>query len=151
MPKELPTLEAQPSEEQARAIQVIVEGGYQDDWSRHTQTVIEKIVPENCTRITFIPAYVLILVATWKDDGVHWLEEQEGGETVNFGLVNNFGILRPCTVITEDGRIYHDLELINAPDEVNRKRLTRYLEVLEKEFGRTPKDTIARIRSEITG
>lgn len=112
-----------------------IEGGFHDDWRSNTILDTEQIIPEGCTRIKLV-VYELTLVKRWSSEHISdvSIEEVEKGSQVELdsGLVF-FGIERPTTVITNDGRIYHDRELLDSP--ANHARLSLFLNSLQKRAG----------------
>ncbi len=59
------------------------------------------------------------------------------GEPKRMNLNYNFffRINRPTTIITEDGRVYHDLKLFNQGEGANSQRLFSFLMALQKKYG----------------
>lgn len=132
--------------EREKSSRVIVEGGYQDDWRTYNSSVIEKVVPPSCTRISCISgSYVLTLVGEWGNGDLQWFDQiSANGEAIELSITD-VGLLRPRTLITEDGRIFHDVTLLESEGEIEQKRLVHYLEILKKKYGETPQEIISTL------
>ncbi|MBI4148481.1 hypothetical protein HY490_04280 [Candidatus Woesearchaeota archaeon] len=44
-------------------------------------------------------------------------------------------IQRPTTIITEDGRVFHDMQLLKAGDGLNDQRLKHFLRTVAEQYG----------------
>ena len=84
-------------------------------------------IPPDCDVIEIL-GYKLTLVGKITDKGIEIKPSWENWTAPNVALDIYTGISRPTTVITEDGRIYHDLDLVL--DEYNFTRLPSFLTAL---------------------
>jgi hypothetical protein len=118
---------------------VLIEGGFQDDWSTHTIDRGRYKIPQETVTLTIGSHYRLDLVARVNQAGV--LERVESPQntpstdktTQSLDYNYFFRIQRPTTILTEDGRIYFDRSLWESP--ANRDRLTDFLSALRAQYG----------------
>lgn len=115
--------------ETPKPIGIIVEGGYHDDWSRHTIVEMKYPIPPDCS-VIHVWSYDLTLIGKITDKGIETGPDWENMENGKVELDIFTGIERPTTIITEDGRIYHDLGLMQ--DERSASRLPSFLRALNK-------------------
>ncbi len=108
----------------------IVEGGAQDHWNGHIIGTGIFEIPPKITTIETGP-YELDLVARVK--GASFDFPSETGRTINLDYLHS-GIPRPRTLITEDGRIFHDASLLRSQiAPANREILARFLAFLSED------------------
>ncbi|HLF54575.1 MAG TPA: hypothetical protein VI612_02550 [Candidatus Nanoarchaeia archaeon] len=111
----------------------IVEGGAQDHWLGYIiGTGIFEITP-NITTIETGP-YTLDLVAKVRGASFEFPSTHpEGERAINLERLHD-GIPRPRTLITEDGRIFHDASLLRSQiAPANREILARFLAFLSED------------------
>ena len=113
--------------ESPKPIGILVEGGYHDNWRTHTTTEMKFPIPPDCG-VIHVWSYDLTLIGKITDKGIEVNPNWENQAAPSVDLDTYTGIERPTTVITEDGRIYHDLELML--DEYNSSRLPSFLTAL---------------------
>lgn len=116
-------------------LRVLVEGADYDTWKRLRVVPWEQTAPVDCTKINFKDHYVFSLVGRWTKNGIQTVDAKEldSGSEVEFDNASKlfFGVFsRPTTIITEDGRIYHDLTLIKS------QRLSSFLQGLIEKYGK---------------
>ena len=119
----------------AKQTKLLIEGGWQDDWLRLHVTSWEQPLTEDCTVIKWgYRRYDLIGI--WDEKGFQKLNEDKQAieNEFDFNWVIT-GIQKPATIITEDGRVYHDLTLLNSGDGFNNIRLERFLTGLQENYG----------------
>lgn len=108
-------------------VRVIIEGGYQDDWSRHNMDTDRYVIPKDSTTVNLGKEYDLDLVAKLKEDGtierVH--VDPKNRITAKIDYIWLTRIQRPRILITEDGRIFFDIVKMN--DDHNRSFLPHLL------------------------
>ncbi|MBI4155443.1 hypothetical protein HY498_05160 [Candidatus Woesearchaeota archaeon] len=110
---------------------VIIEGGFQDDWNVHHFDSEVIAVPYNITTI-YTGLYNLDRVELKKDVWVPIGGSLDTVEKLDFNYI--WGIVqRPCTILIEDGRIFHDLDILDGSSHF---RLTSTLNALKKEYGK---------------
>lgn len=116
---------------------VLIEGSFHDAWRHHYVVERRFLIPEDCARI-IIGSYTLTRIGQWEDGGMKLSDQpDESGSQVDLGYGIIFRDLeRPTTLIVEDGRIYHDLDL-RGPNDPNNTRLEHFIELLTKEGVKT--------------
>lgn len=114
-------------------MRVLVEGGMEDDWFTHHTMILEREIPQDCEVIRIL-RYNLSLVAVWEKGEIRQTETRPGQEIKfpNDGEVwgdpDEGKMHRPTTIITQDGRIYHDRDLLVTG------RLDHFLSTMSKEL-----------------
>lgn len=114
---------------------VLIEGGYRDDWMHNAYVRVKRTsVPADCT-VVDIDRYPLTLVRRWENDQITEVDplESMSGRVLDLGRSLGYLFERPSTLITSDGRIYHDLSLLNS--EFNNMRLNALLDELRRQYG----------------
>jgi hypothetical protein len=143
-----------PNELDTMRNRVIVEGGKQDEWNTNFVLPDYLAVPPECTVIG-IGNYDLSLVGEWGEDGISFnpifqteaiLYSQSRIEMDQSRLFAQ-GI-RPLTLITRDGRIYHDISIIDTDNPLsnNSTRLERFLDQLTEDYP-TPSEGVLKIHN----
>lgn len=128
-------------------IGLIVEGGRRGVWVNRNTVELKAKIPRNCVRIRFAMGSELTLVGSWDPKGIRVgpILEDRAGETL---YINRYPLERPATVVTEDGRIFHDLELLQ--DEHDSQRLPNFLtDLSEKDPAKYPLEGIESLRERI--
>ena len=112
-------------------IRTVIEGGFQDSWHRHHVDAEEFELPHDITGVS-IAMYGLDYFARAIPEGA--LEptgirsDAQSRRELRYDFLGR--IQRPCTLVTEDGRVFTDTELIHSLSLDNRERLPRFLEAL---------------------
>jgi len=98
---------------------LLVEGGRQGDWANLHTVELKARMPRNCVRIKFALGSDLTVVGSWDPKGIRVgpILENRAGETLS---LNRYPLERPATVVTEDGRIFHDLRLLLSEKDFDR-------------------------------
>ena len=117
-------------------VRVIIEGGYQDDWSTQYVDRETYTIPQDVSRITLASGYTLDLLLRL-DDGKPVMVQVSDAERKPLCLDYNWflRIQRPTTIITDDGRVFHDMQLLRAGDGLNDQRLKRFLRTIAEQYG----------------
>jgi len=116
-------------------LKVLVEGANHDSWRKLDLAPLLLETPPNCTKINFGDYYLFTLVGRWDKEGIKMVnqEEIEKGSEIKFNDAFKFmceHFERPRTIITEDGRIYHDLILLES------QVLKSFLDGLYERYGK---------------
>ena len=118
---------------------ILIEGGFQDDWSRlHSVHPMELLIPTIATRVNIrnigsTLVTPLDLVYRWIDQYLipaAALADPMDQVPHEFNLFDYDGVQAVASIITADGRIYFDTKLTQDRSENNRMRLSRFLRVL---------------------
>lgn len=147
MPKPLTEADKE-GREQTGATKVIVEGGMHDAWRTHHFLAVDAEISDDATKLVFQGDYELTLVGKWTKDGMEKLVPvgEEVVSALNSGIL--FRIERPTTVITEDGRVFHDLSL-QGEGNPNADRLDSVVASLHRDYpGINPVTTLYRAQRE---
>jgi len=113
----------------SHSTRVIIEGGLYDDWNTHLIVRSEYIIPKEATKLILGKYYHLDLVARLNKDSILETVQSRSPELNAAHLESKFLGLRPTTVITEDGRIFHDKTL------ADKTRLESLLVALQEKYG----------------
>ncbi len=101
----------------------------------YTDMTINRTLPKGCTVVSF-GGKDFTLLAKWDGEKLDWLSSGNG-QKVDFGRsTSDIYHLHPWTIITRDGRFYHDLESTKGQ---SREELADYFTQLAREFGRNRK------------
>jgi len=122
-------------EERKEEVRVLVEGCFQDDSKPHI-TGRTYAIPQD-VEILDIESYNLPLVARVSNGAFEKAKYLDCDDTTKFQILDydtNTGIQRPTTIITEDGRIFHDMGYL-----LRQNRLVRVADFLAG-FSRNYKD-----------
>ena len=114
-------------------VRVIFEGGAPDYWLDFHQIGISKLyLPKNINQLSVIPGYTFNLVG--KSDNFGRIESvptpNKSRDLPEYKLNSS----RPTTIITEDGRIFHDIHLRKSETE-NDPNSLRLENILKSLFG----------------
>ena len=114
-------------------IRCLIEGGYQDDWNRHHLDGDRYVIPDSTTTIRIGFSYDLDLIARVNGQGdVEFVDVDPRQRTTVEPDYNSFRrIQRPRAVITEDGRIFYDRELLGR-ESPNLYKLPSLIEILRE-------------------
>jgi len=137
---------------------MIIEGGFQDDWRSHYFDLFEAEVPEGVTKLHLGMGFDLDLLARIQKSGTLVIDATSTGARADLTLGKRgydyfMRINRVCTVIVEDGRVYHDRGLLKTPLDFNdnSQRLADTLDCIRETGYTLPGDfdrLYADIRSE---
>lgn len=120
------------------SMRILIEGGDHQGWRNSQLDMMCQDIPEDITCLNIDDIYSFDLVGLIKPDGT--LEERtanpEQSRTLSLEYSILLGIPRPTTIIIEDGRVFHDLSLLNSDIEVNNQRLKLFLKSIVEKYGR---------------
>ncbi|MBI2105936.1 hypothetical protein HYT56_03810 [Candidatus Woesearchaeota archaeon] len=116
-----------------KRVRVIISGGYQDSWGVHYLDVDRYEIPQGTPRV--YAGCVLDLVVQRGEDGRFYevRETHSNNEPLKLSYCFLARIPRVTTLITEDGRVFHDRSLLRSKD--NSDRLADLLKTLADEYG----------------
>ena len=114
---------------------VIVEGGFQDDWSKLSSVCpIEVVMGDDMSRINFrsygMRPVRLTHVYNWV--GTEWLPVDPFEDKIVECNIENNTLQIVSSLITEDGKIFFDVSLYKDKSERNRNRLDIFRERLRE-------------------
>ena len=117
-------------------LHIIVSSGHEDVPVSYTDLPSKWIVPTNCNRI-ILTRRTLSLVGRWNDGSVSWVDQSEksdNGSAVNIGYDLDLHGLVPCTILAEDGRLFHNLGSKGRVPEDFKQTLTGYFTKLVEDY-----------------
>jgi len=118
-------------------VRVIIEGSDYDDWKNfHFDTAAYEI-PQDITCVRIGERYSLDLIARINPEGAlrpEFLPDQTKQLDLEYCILTG-EITRPTTLITEDGRVFHDKGLLE-PNDANNQRLNQLLTYLAQKYSR---------------